>query len=373
MPLEFEGMREGQRTNGRAGAVIYCQGALGGLDGKTAHGLIRRSHRYEIQAVIDSDYAGSDAGELLDGRTRGIPVVESLAAAMASTREGTVRPTHFVLGLAPIGGELDSRGRVAVREALRSGLHVHSGLHEILGADPELASLARDRDLEIVEVRRSPPREELHAFCGKIAEVRSPRVAVLGSDSGIGKRTTAWMLVDELRASGHDAELIGTGQTAWLQGAVYCTILDSLAYDFVPGEIEHVVWRAWRERRSAILVLEGQGGLLSPGYFGGQELLAAARPEAVVFQHAPARAEYDGCPGFAIESLERQLAAVRALSDARVVGIALCREGLEGDRLREERDRLARAVDLPVVDVLGEGVGALVSELEAYMKTGAES
>jgi len=373
MALEIEGPREDRHVVERAAAVIYCQGALDRLDGKTAHGLIRRSRRYGIEAVVDSEHAGRDAGELLDGRARGIPVVESLEAAMANTQERGLRLTHFVLGLAPIGGELDSRGRAAVREALRHGLHVHSGLHEILGADRALAALASDSDVEIVDVRQPLPLKELHAFCGKISEVRSPRVAVLGSDSGIGKRTTAWMLVDELRASGHDAELIGTGQTAWLQGAAYCTVLDSLVYDFVPGEIEHVVWRAWRERRSAILVLEGQGGLLSPGYFGGQELLAAARPELVVFQHAPARVEYDGCPGFVIESLERQLAAVRALSDARVVGIALCREGLEGERLKETRERLSRAVDLPVVDVLGEGVGRLASELEALMKKGAES
>lgn len=373
MSLQVAGTRAPRSEPRTAGAIVYCEGAYAGLDGKTAHGLIRRSRRYAIDAVIDSDYAGRDAGELLDGTPRDIPVVESLDAAMAITRQRGRRPTHFVVGVAPIGGELEPAARAVVADALRAGLHVHSGLHELLGDDPLLAALARGRGVEIRDVRRPPGREDLHSFSGKIAEVSSLRVAVLGCDSGIGKRTTAWMLVDELQASDHAVELIGTGQTAWLQGAEFCTVLDSLVYDFVPGEVEHAVWSAWRQRRPAILVLEGQGGLLSPGYFGGQELLAAARPELVVFQYAPGRTDYDGCPGFAIEPLERHLAAVRVLSEAEVVGIALCREGLEQDQLLEARERLEQAADLPVVDVLGEGVARIARAIEAHMKTGAES
>ena len=42
-------------------AVVYCEGALGTTNGKTAHGLVRRSERYEVVAVIDSRHAGRDA------------------------------------------------------------------------------------------------------------------------------------------------------------------------------------------------------------------------------------------------------------------------------------------------------------------------
>ena len=63
----------------------------------------------------------------------------------------------------------------------------------------------------------APPRSELHSFSGsKIREVASLRIALLGTDSAVGKRTTAWILVDALRAAGHTAELIGTGQTSWM-------------------------------------------------------------------------------------------------------------------------------------------------------------
>ena len=41
--------------------------------------------------------------------------------------------------------------------------------------------------------------------------------------------------------------MIGTGQTAWLQGARYSIMLDSLVSDFIAGELEHAMWLAWTE------------------------------------------------------------------------------------------------------------------------------
>ena len=341
------------RGRRRAGAVaiVYCEGAFGCLDGKTAHGLVRRSARYHLLAVIDSKLAGGDAGEVLDGRARGVPIVESLERALDLAREDAP-PTHLVIGLAPVGGALDAAALGVVERAIGHGLSVHSGLHHRLGDDPRLASLAAERGVEIVDVRRPPERSELHAYSGKIAEVDSNRVAVLGVDSGLGKRTTAWLLLDELRRGGRTAELIGTGQTAWLQGAEFCIPLDALVYDFVPGEIEHVVWRAWRERRPDFLVIEGQGGLLNPGYFGGQEILLAARPDVVVLQHAPGRAEYDGCPGHPIAPLRRQLEALRGLSDSPVAAITVSREGIAPAEMKNALEALSLESGVPAIDIL---------------------
>jgi uncharacterized NAD-dependent epimerase/dehydratase family protein len=338
-----------------AGAIIYCESAFRSLDGKTAHGLVRRSGRYRVLAVIDSSCAGHDAGELLDGRRRGIPVVADLDLALSAAQEAGRSVSHLVVGMAPVGGRLDSSTRVAIAQAIRAGLDIDSGLHDLLSRDGQLSGLAREHGVCLRDARRPPPAADLHRFSGKIAEVGSLRVAVLGTDSGIGKRTTAWVLVDALRAAGATAELIGTGQTSWLQGARYSSVIDALPYDFVPGEIEHLVWRAWKEERPEVLVLEGQGGLLSPGYFGGQELLAAAQPELVVLQHAPGRAEYDGCPGFPIEPLSRQLEVVDVLSAAPVVALTLSRERLGPRQLAEQISRFRGETGLPVLDMLDGG------------------
>lgn len=352
----------------QARAIIYCEGAFRSLDGKTAHGLVRRSERYDLLSVIDSSCAGGDAGELLDGGHRDVPVVGDLEAALADAHERGLPATHLVIGLAPIGGGLEQTARRVVEEAIRARLHVDSGLHDLLGDDRQLSELASRHQVRLRDARRPPAKNEMHRFTGKISEVEALKVAVLGTDSGIGKRTTAWALVDALAGSdrpGRSAQLVGTGQTAWLQGARFCSVIDALPYDFVPGEIEHLVWSAWTEELPEVLVLEGQGGLLSPGYFGGQDLLAAARPDLVVLQHAPGRDEYDGCAGFPIEPLSRQLELLGALTPAPVVALTISREGLEPEQVAAVCARIAGETGLPVVDILGEGADRLARIIDA--------
>jgi uncharacterized NAD-dependent epimerase/dehydratase family protein len=349
-------------------AIVYCEGAFGTTNGKTAHGLVRRSDRYRILAVIDSRHAGQDAGEILDGKSAGIPVLDSLAAALRRAREEGDTATHFVIGLAPDGGRLPREARAVVIEAVRSGLDVDSGLHDFLSLDPEISRLAAACDVRVRDVRRPPDRDQLHFFSGKIAEVSSLRIALLGTDSAVGKRTTAWILVDALRAAGHTAELIGTGQTAWMQGARYGIVLDSLVNDFVSGEIEHAVWRCWKEQSPQVMVLEGQGSLMNPAYPGGMELLAAGRPQVVILQHAPARTDYDGFPGHPLHPLERQIQAVEMLADKPVIAITVNHESLTPAQAREACTRIHEATGLPAVDVLLDGPGELVTALGPYLK-----
>lgn len=344
-------------------AIVYCEGAFGTTNGKTAHGLVRRSRRYVVSSVVDSRCAGRDAGDVLDGRAAGIPVVGSLEQALA--RDAA---THFVVGLAPDGGRLDASARDTVLQAIRGGLHVDSGLHDFLSEDPEIASLAAQHGVRIRDVRKPPHRRDLHFFSGtKIEEVQSLRVALLGTDSAVGKRTTAWLLVDGLCAAGHPAELIGTGQTAWLQGARYGIVLDSLVNDFVSGEIEHAIWRCWSDLHPAVIVLEGQGSLMNPAYPGGMELLAAGRPHVVVLQHAPGRKHYDGFPGHELHPLERQIEAVKVLSGKPVVAVTINHEDMSARQARESCARIAESTGVPTMDVLLDGPAGLVEALQPYL------
>jgi uncharacterized NAD-dependent epimerase/dehydratase family protein len=343
-------------------AIVWCEGAFGTPNGKTAHGLIRRSRRYRILSVVDSRHAGSDALEVLDGRSGAIPVTADLGAALSAAAG---KATHFVIGLAPDGGRLPDDARAAVAEAIRAGLNVDSGLHDFLSNDPALTSLAKERGVTIRDVRKPPDRSSLHFFSRKIEEVTSFRIALLGTDSAVGKRTTAWILVDALVKAGVSAELIGTGQTAWMQGSRYGIVLDSLINDFVSGEIEHAVWLAWSEARPDAIVVEGQGSLMNPAYPGGFEILAAARPHVVVMQHAPARREYDGFPGYPIHPLEEQIRAVETVSGRPVVAVTLNHEDLTPGQTRQAAAEITKSTGLPAVDVLLEGPGRLVEALMA--------
>ena len=341
-------------------AVVLCDGAYGTTEGKTAHGLVRHTERYRVLAVIDRSLAGRDAGEVLDGTPAGIPIVASLEEAI---RAAGRPPDYLVVGVATHGGVLPPALRPAIRQALSEGINVDSGLHEILGDDPEFAAVARAKGARIRDVRRTPSREEMHAFTGGILKVASLRVAILGTDSGVGKRTTAVRLVQGLVERGIKAVLVGTGQTSWMQGARYGLIMDSLVNDFVSGEIEHQVIRAFEEERPDAIVIEGQGCLTHPAYPGGFEILAGARPDCVVLQHAPARSHYDGFSEFPLAGVEKESTVIQLLSGKPVVAITLNHEGLTPDETRAQADALSRRHGVPCCDPLRDGVAPLVEEL----------
>lgn len=342
-------------------AVVLCEGNFAVSDGKTAHGLVRHTDRYRILSVIDSRLAGRDAGDVLDGRPAGIPIVRHLAEAI---RTAGRKPDFLVVGVATHGGVLPPGCRPVVSEALAQGINVDSGLHELLGDDPEFAALGRKHGARIRDVRRTPPREAMHAFTGEIATVTALRLAVLGTDSAVGKRTTAVRLVQGLNAAGRKAVLIGTGQTSWMQGARYSIILDSLINDFVSGEIEHQVIRAFREEGPEVIVIEGQGCLTNPGYPGGFEILAGARPQGIVLQHAPARTDYDGFPGFPLAGVEREAEIIRLLCGAPLVAIALNHEALTPADLRRHRESLRERFRVPCCDPLLDGVEPVIAEID---------
>jgi uncharacterized NAD-dependent epimerase/dehydratase family protein len=346
-------------------AIVYCEGAFATTNGKTAHGLVRRSHRYQVLSVVDSGHAGKDAGEVLDGRPLAIPIVADVQTAVD---QADGKASHLVIGLAPDGGRLSTQARADVMTAIRRGLHVDAGLHDFLSEDSELQQLAERHGVVLRDIRKPPPRQDLHFFSGKIAEVRAIRVAVLGTDSAVGKRTTAWLLNDALVAAGYTSVMVGTGQTAWLQGARYGIVLDALVNDFVAGEIEHAVWSAAQTEAPDVIIVEGQGSLLNPAYPGGFEILAAARPHLIVLQHAPARQEYDGFPGYPLHPLSRQIAALELISESRVEALVINREGLSNAEIPGVCQEISRETGLPVCDVLGNGAGDLVHVIEPWLR-----
>ena len=340
-------------------AIVYCEGGFANTYGKTAHGLVRFTRRYGVRAVVDSTVAGQDAGEFLDGKPNGIPVVGSVEEAVQVVRSGGRTASHLVFGLAPDGGRLPEFARADLLIALRSGLNVDAGLHEFLSEDAELAAAAKDSGTVIRDVRRCPPRDQLHPFTGKIEQVTSKIIAILGTDSAVGKRTTAVQLINAFESAGIRSELIGTGQTSWLQGIRYCVVVDSLVSDFMAGEIEHAVWSAWNEQNPEVIVLEGQGSLMNPAYPGGYELLAAGRPHLVVLQHAPARSSYDGFPAYPLHPLARQIAAIEMVSDKPVAAVTINHEGLARDEIEPVCKQLSAETGLPVFDVLVDGADEL--------------
>ena len=333
-------------------AIVYCDGAFNTSNGKTAHGLVRHTERYKVLSVIDKNYAGLDSGKVLDGKPNGIPILNKLEAALVQAKSKKIETHYFVIGIAPDGGRLNPEAKASIKKAMQFGLNVDSGLHDFLSEDENLSTLANACGIKIRDVRKPPPRSALHFFEGKIEDVDSFKVALLGTDSAVGKRTTAWILMEALRKAGHSAEIIGTGQTAWMQGAKYGIILDSLINDFVSGEIEHVVWSAWNEVHPDFIIIEGQGSLMNPAYPGGFEILAAGRPDVVILQHAPVRKDYDGFPGYPIHPIKKQIEAIELISGKPVIAITINHEVLNDEEIPTICEQLEKETNIPVWDVL---------------------
>ena len=340
-------------------AVVYCEGAFNTPNGKTAHGLVRYTQRYNVLSVIDSTNSGKNACTLMGIKNSVIPIVADLEEAVKQSKESGTDLTHFVIGLAPDGGRLDEKARSAVIQAIKLGFNVDSGLHDYLSEDDEIKKLAKDKKVVLRDIRKPKPAKSLHFFTGKIEEVQSVIIAILGTDSAVGKRTTARLLVEALIEEGYKAELIGTGQTSWLQGTKYCIILDSIINDFVTGEIEHIIHKAWTAEKPHFIVLEGQGSLLNPAYPGGFELLAAGRPDMIILQHAPARMYYDGFPDYVIHPLHKQIKALELVSSKQVVAVTVNHENMTP----AEVDKFCRQIimdhDIPAYDVVRNGAQKL--------------
>ncbi len=348
-------------------ALIYVDGAFNTLNGKTAHGLVRFTERYEIVGLIDQKYAGQDAGQVLDGRVNNMPIFSDFDEAIRILGpEG--KPESMVIGLAPDGGRMPKEAKDVIKKALQMGLNIDSGLHDFIYKDQALMAIAEKFACRVRDIRKTPDRDELHFFTGKIEEVDCLKIALLGTDSAIGKRTTAWILVHAFRNTGLKAELAGTGQTAWMQGAKYSMIMDSCINDFVSGEIEHVVHEAWKNESPDLIVIEGQGSLMNPAYPGGFEILAAGRPDYVILQHAPKRLEYDGFPGYKLHPLSEQINSIEVISGRKVIAITINHEDMSREEILPACEKITEETGLPAFDVLEFGAEKLARLLISYLK-----
>ncbi|MCT0201218.1 DUF1611 domain-containing protein [Synechococcus sp. CS-602] len=330
-------------------AVIYCEGQFMSPDGKTAHGLVRHSERFRIAAVIDSLCAGADAGLLLDGVANGIPVVADLEAAFAL---GGAPLRTLIYGMAPADGLFSPTDRAVLLGAVRAGLGLVNGLREFLGDDAEFTAAAALHQVTIEDVRRPPALKDLRLFSGAIARAHCRRIAVLGTDGAIGKRTTATLLVQALNDHGIRAVLVSTGQTGMIQGGRYGLPLDAIPSQFCSGEVEAAVVLAYETEQPQVIVIEGQGALSHPAYLSSTFILRGSQPQAVVLQHAPKRRYRCDFPQVAMPTPQSEITLIEAFAPTRVIGMTLNHEGMEVAEIPAAIALYEAELHIPVTDAL---------------------
>ena len=304
-------------------AIVYCEANFAGLDGKTAHGLVRFCEAFKIRAIIDSQSAGIDAGLLLDGISNGIPIVADLGKALALPGP---RATTFIYGMAPAEGLYGKDDRRVLMQAIEAGLNLVSGMREFLNDDSEFALAAARHSVSIRDVR-----------------------------------TTATLLVQALNASGIHAVLVSTGQTGLIQGGRYGIPLDAIPSQFCSGEVEAAVVEAYCTEKPAVIVIEGQGALSHPAYLSSSFILRGSQPQAVVLQHAPARRQLSDFPFMPMPTPASEIRLIESFAPTRVIGLTLNHEGMNDAELSAAIALYAADLGIPVTDAVSRAPSALVA------------
>lgn len=333
----------------RPTAIIYCEENFGAIDGKTANGLVRHSEKYEILSVIDSEKVGQDAGVVLGDAPNGVPIYRDLSDALKHTDQ---MPDFFIFGVAPSSGMMSTQERRIVLKAIHLGLNIINGLHEFLNDDPEFAAASAHNNVIILDIRKPRAKKDLRLFSGRIAGVTCPRIAVLGTDCAIGKRTTATILTRALNDRGIKAVMIGTGQTGLIQGARYGIALDAVPSQFCSGELEATIIDAFEHEAPDVIIVEGQGALSHPAYSTSSFILRGSCPDGVVLQHAPEREYRCDFDQMAMPTPAGEINLIETFSDTKVIGLTLNHENMTELEVNRAIETYESELNIPATDAL---------------------
>ncbi|MDH5447005.1 MAG: DUF1611 domain-containing protein, partial [Gammaproteobacteria bacterium] len=269
-------------------------------------------------------------------------------------------PDYFIFGMAPASGMLSILERSVVLEAMAGGMNIVNGLHEFLNEDAEFIAASAMNKVHIIDVRKPRAKKDLRMFSGRINDVSCPRIAVLGTDCAIGKRTTATVLAWALNAHGVKAIMIGTGQTGLIQGARYGVALDAIPSQFVAGELEATIIEAFEHEQPDVIIIEGQGALSHPAFSTSSFILRGSCPDAVVLQHAPARQHRCDFENMAMPVPADEINLIQTFSDTKVIGLTINHESMNDDEVTAAISLYEKVFGIPATDALSRSPQRLV-------------
>ncbi len=345
------------KPNPRGTALLYSGGMLTDLHGKTSHGLLRYSKRFQILGVVDHKHAGRMSAELVSNCQDDLPIYSDITKAI----EGLgMKPEYLIIGLSFHGGLLPETHRNSINQALKAGINVVSGLHQVLGEDPGFTKLAKEFGSTIYDIRRPKKIEDLSFWTGKVLGLKTPRIAVLGTDCALGKRTTCQFLLQACNESNIKAELIYTGQTGFLQGFKHGFLLDATLNDFVTGELERAIMECDAISRPEIMLIEGQSSLRNPSGPCGSELILAGDVNGVILVHAIDRDYFEGFEELKLPlpTIEEEIKLIASYGKKT---IAVC---INSDNKDFDTQTVADQLNLPVVNPIFENVTPIIKVIK---------
>jgi len=338
--------------------LILTEGHLGIFSSKTGTCILRYRPN-DVVGVLDSQCAGEPIESHLEGISD-VPIFASVNDALP------VKPDALLIGIAPVGGALPQRMRQHIIDALNQGMAIISGLHTLLGEDPELAELAERNNTRIHDVRNPGPIRRIAA--GMARKSRIKRVLTVGTDCSVGKMVTALELQRAADRAGFDAAFVATGQTGiMIEG--WGIAVDHVLSDFTAGAAEMLVDHV-ADRQ--ICFIEGQGSIGHPGYSGVTlSLLHGTCPHVMVLCHNPGREVHCGWSDCPLAPLDQQIAlyeqVMTPVYPSKVVAVSLNTAGMNlNDALAAIQD-VAEKTGLPTTDPIRMGCEGLLASIRQYL------
>lgn len=345
--------------------LVLAEGNFGPLTSKTANACIRYAPQ-DVAVILDSAAAGRTAQEVL-GFGGGIPIVATFEEAM------TYAPSALLIGIAPPGGQLPRAWRALLLGAIRAGLDVWSGLHSLLGDDPEFAAAALEQEVEIRDLRRAPA--DLDVANGRARTVEATVILTVGSDCNIGKMTTQLQIRDAVADRGHRVAFAATGQTGILIEGRGIAV-DAVIADFIAGAAERLTIEA--AEGADIVLVEGQGSLVHPAFSGVTlGLMHGALPHAMILCAQPSRSTVNRNPWVPLPSLRELIRLYEQLAEplrpSPVIGIALNTFDLSDIEAHEAIERARAETGLPVTDPVRFATSPLADAIDAFHRERREA
>jgi len=348
------------KSNISGSVFLLTNGSFKEIDAKTSHGLIRGSSRFNITAVIDHVYAGNDAGDVLDGIHRRIPIYSSLDEAIVHVG----LPDFCIIGIATVGGILPKYFEKTIEEALKKGISIINGLHDFLQNRPEFVRLALANTARLIDVRKPKPFKELKFWTSEIYSVKCPIIALIGMDCAVGKRTTGHLILETCKNAGIKSEMIYTGQTGWMQGYKYGFIFDATLNDFVCGELADAIIKAYKNEHPDFIFLEGQSSLRNPSGPCGSEFLLSGNARYAILVHEIKREYYDENPEWGkIPSVESEIRLIEAYG-SKVIALVLNTRDCSLDEIKSARKCYEDKFGIPVLLPLEKGINSIIPILK---------
>lgn len=339
--------------------LIFSEGQFGSPASKTANSVIRYAAP-NVAAVLDSRLAGKTVQDVI-GYGGNIPIVSTVDEGIALGADS------IMVGIAVAGSELPAPAREAIKHAIDKGLNVWNGLHTFVSDDPDLGPLAQKRGVEVNDVRRPP--DDLPVGAGRVRGIEQTVVLAVGSDANIGKMTVMLQLRDAMKKRGGvRVNFAPTGQTGiFIDGWGIC--VDAVVADFIAGAAEAITLQGAKDHD--IVLVEGQGSILHPGYSGvSLGLLHGSLPHALIACHHSTRRTFRHNDWLQIPPIDEVIilheALAHPLRPAKTIGVSLNTVELSDIEARAEVKRIAELTGLPTTDPVRFDPSPLVEAVLAF-------